>query len=147
MNNKYSFILVLIVTGFFISACKNVPPVTSGIGSSQIVPQEDYREHLQIDNKQLAKKLFISDIKSRTINDLLQLNVTLTSQFKKSLQLQYQFQWFDKEGFAIEIGKTPWKSIELHGMQTASVKGLAPSTEVTTFSVYVRKVPEKFFKF
>ena len=145
MNHKV--LIVLIITGFFISACKNVPPVTSGIGSTPIAPEQQYSEHLQLDNKQLASKLFISDIKSRTNNDLLQVNTTLTSRDKKSLQLQYQFQWFDKDGFAIEVGKSPWKPLELHGMQTATAAGLAPSTKVATFSIYVREVPEKFFKF
>jgi len=139
--------LVLIVTSFFITACKNVPPVTSGIGSSQIEPAQEYSKHLQTDNKQLAVKLHISDIKSRTINDLLQLNLTLASRYEKSQQLQYQFQWFDQDGFAIETGKSPWQALELHGMQTATVTGLAPSTKVSTFSIYVREVPEKFFKF
>lgn len=147
MNNKYPVMLVLIVTGFFITACKNIPPVTSGIGSSQIAPGQKYNEHLQIDNKQLAEQLYISDVKSRTSNDFLQLNLTLTSRYKKSLQLQYQFQWFDKDGFAIEAGKSPWQALELHGMQTATVAGLAPSIKVSTFSLYVREVPETFFKY
>jgi len=139
--------LTLVVTGFMLTACQNLPPVTSGIGSSQITPEQEYSEHLQIDNKQLAAKLYISDVKSRTNNDLLQLNLTLTSRYKKSLQLQYQLQWFDKDGFAIEAGKSPWHAFELHGMQTATVTALAPSTNVTTFSLYVREVPEKFFKY
>tara|TARA_R110001583_G_scaffold12280_9_gene54663 strand:+ start:3770 stop:4213 length:444 start_codon:yes stop_codon:yes gene_type:complete len=147
MNNKYPVMLVLIITGFFITACKNIPPVTAGIGSSQITPGQKYSEHLQVDNKKLAARLYISDIKSRTNNDLLQLNLTLTSRYKKSLQLQYQFQWFDQDGFAIEAGKSPWQALELHGMQTATVAGLAPSANVSTFSIYVREVPEKFFKF
>tara|TARA_R110001592_G_scaffold100022_1_gene284330 strand:- start:6241 stop:6684 length:444 start_codon:yes stop_codon:yes gene_type:complete len=147
MNNKYPVMLVLIITVFFITACKNIPPVTAGIGSSQITPGQKYSEHLQVDNKKLAARLYISDIKSRTNNDLLQLNLTLTSRYKKSLQLQYQFQWFDQDGFAIEAGKSPWQALELHGMQTATVAGLAPSANVSTFSIYVREVPEKFFKF
>lgn len=147
MNNKYPVMLALLMTGFFITACKNIPPVTSGIGSSQLALGQKYSEHLQVDNKKLATRLYISDIKSRTSNDLLQLNATLTSRYKKSLQLQYQFQWFDKEGFAIEAGKSPWQALELHGMQTATVAGLAPSVKATTFSIYVREVPEKFFKF
>jgi uncharacterized protein YcfL len=147
MNKKHPVMLVIIMTSFIISACKNLPPVTSGIGTSQITPEQKYSEHLQIDNKKLAAKLYISDVKSRLNNDLLQLNLTLTSRYKKSLQLQYQFQWFDKGGFVIEAGKSPWHALELHGMQTASVSALAPSTNVTTFSLYVREVPEKFFKY
>jgi len=139
--------LALIAGTFLLSACQNIAPVTSGIGSNQIAPEQKFNQHLQIDNEQLGSKLYISDIKSRTNNSLLQVNAILTSTYKKSLQLQYQFQWFDQDGFVIEVGKSPWKALELHGMQTATAAGLAPSTKASTFSIYVREVPEKFFKF
>ena len=147
MKNQYSAMLILLCLTLVITGCKNVPPVTSGIGSSQIIPGQEYAEHLQVDNKQLAAKLHISDIKSRKNNDLLAINLSLTSRYKKSQQLQYQFQWFDQAGFIIEAGKSPWHPLELHGMQTITVAALAPSTQVATFSLYVREVPEKFFKF
>lgn len=139
--------LLLLMSVFLISACKNVPPVTSGIGSEQLSPEQKYSKHLQVDNKKLASQLYISEIKSRKKNDLLQVNLSLTSTDQKSLQLQYQFQWFDKEGFVIEAGKSPWQSLELHGMQTITVPSVAPTPSVDTFSLYVREVPEKFFKY
>lgn len=152
-NKTMSFIknppllLLLALSIFFISGCVNVPPVTSGIGSEQIYPGQKYSKHLQIDNKKLAGRLHISEIKSRKQNDLLQVNLSLTSTYKKSLQLQYQFQWFDQDGFVIEADKSPWQSLELHGMQTKTVASLAPTPHVTTFSLYVREVSEKFFKY
>jgi len=146
IKNNY-LLLTLLCSILFLSACKNVPPVTSGLGSDQIAPGQKYSKHLQVHNEKLGKQLHISDIKSRTTNDLLQINLSLTSTYEKSLQLQYQFQWFDKEGFAVEPDKSPWQPLELHGMQTNTVAGLAPSTTVASFSIYVREVPEKFFKF
>ncbi|WP_114327531.1 YcfL family protein [Candidatus Colwellia aromaticivorans] len=140
-------LLLLLLSVFFISACKNVPPVTSGIGSEKLALEQKYSKHLQVHNKELASQLHISEIKSRKQNDLLQVNLSLTSTYKKSLQLQYQFQWFDKDGFVIEAGKSPWQSLELHGMQTQTVSSLAPTPNVATFSLYVRKVPEKYFKY
>jgi uncharacterized protein YcfL len=144
---KTPILLCFILPILLLTACKNVPPVTSGIGSEQIAPGQKYKKHLQVHNKELGKQLHISDIRSRTTNDLLEINLGLTSTYKKSLQLQYQFQWFDQQGFAIEAGKSPWQSLELHGMQTIAVAGLAPNSQVSTFSLYVREVPEKFFKF
>lgn len=147
MNNKYRVMLPLITAAFLLSACKNVPPVTSGIGSEQIALGQEYNKFLQVDNSELSTQLYISDIKSRLNNELLQINLSLTSTYKKSLQLQYQFQWFDENNFVIEAGKSPWQALELHGKQTTTVAALAPSTPVTSFKLYVRKVPEKFFKF
>ena len=140
-------LLLLVLPIFFISGCINVQPVTSGIGSEQMYPGEKYSEHLQVDNNKLASQLHISEIKSRNKNDLLQVSLSLTSTYKKSLQLQYQFQWFDQDGFVIEAGKSPWQPLELHGMQTTTVASLAPTSQVATFSLYVREVPEKFFKY
>lgn len=142
-----AMLLPLLLSILFISACQNIPPVTSGIGSEQLSLEQKYSKHLQVHNKKLANKLYISEIKSRKQSDLLHVNLSLTSTYKKSLQLQYQFQWFDKDGFVIEAGKSPWRSLELHGMQTQTVASLAPTSNVATFSLYVREVPEKFFKF
>lgn len=147
MKKEYLMIITLLTFTLAITACKNVPPVTSGVGSTQITPGQKYEKHLKVDNDKLATKLHISDIRSRQNNDLLEINLSLTSTYKKSQQLQYQFQWFDEAGFAIEAGKSPWQPLELHGMQTMTVASLAPSTQVATFSLYVREVPEKFFKF
>jgi len=142
-----TLVIAALTTVLLISSCKNVPPVTSGMGTDQIAPGQKYNKHLQVDNPDLAKKLYISDIRSRANNDLLEVNLTLTSTYQKTLQLQYHFTWFDKDGFVVEANKSPWQPVDLHGMQTAAVPGLAPTTQVTSFSLYVREVPEKFFKF
>ncbi|TWX65660.1 DUF1425 domain-containing protein [Colwellia demingiae] len=147
-TTKRSALLIAALTAtLLISGCKNVPPVTSGMGSDQIAPGQKFSKHLQVHNPELGKKLHISDIRSRTSNELLEINLSLTSTYEKTLKLQYQFTWFDKDGFVIEAGKSPWQPLDLHGMQTATVPGLAPTTQVASFSLYVREVPEKFFKF
>ena len=147
-TTKRSALLIAALTAtLLISGCKNVPPVTSGMGSDQIAPGQKFSKHLQVHNPELGQKLHISDIRSRTSNELLEINLSLTSTYEKTLKLQYQFTWFDNEGFVIEAGKSPWQPLDLHGMQTATVPGLAPTTQVASFSLYVREVPEKFFKF
>jgi uncharacterized protein YcfL len=139
--------LLLVLSTLFISACINISPVTSGIGSEQLALEQKYSKHLQVHNEKLASQLHISEIKTRKRNDLLQVDLSLTSTYKKSLQLQYQFQWFDQDGFVIEAGKSPWQPLEIHGMQSTTVASLAPTPNVVTFSIYVREVPEKFFKY
>ena len=140
-------LMLLVLPIFFLGACVNVLPVTSGIGSEQLALEQQYSKHLEVHNKKLAKQVYISDIKSRKKNDLLQINLSLTSSYKKSLQLQYKFRWFDQDGFVIEAEKSTWQPLELHGMQTEIVASLAPTSQVATFSLYVREVPEKFFKY
>ncbi len=138
---------VLLASGIALSGCQNIQPVTSGMGTDKITQGDNFAKHLEVHNPELKKQLQISDIKSRKTNDLLEINLALTSTYKKSLKLQYHFNWFDKDGFVIESRKTAWKPLDLHGFQTTTLRGLAPSVDVASFSVYVRYVPEKAYKF
>tara|TARA_R110000737_G_scaffold45792_1_gene65830 strand:+ start:139 stop:615 length:477 start_codon:yes stop_codon:yes gene_type:complete len=141
--------LAIILLSVFVSAgCANKkPPVTSGTGTSAMTQGDDFSKHLEVHNADLAKRLFISAVKSRKSNALLEVNLTLTSRYNKSQKLQYHFNWFDSEGFVIEAGKTPWLPLELHGQQSTTLRGLAPNINVSTFNVYVREIPEKAYKY
>ncbi|MBA6391949.1 YcfL family protein [Colwellia sp. BRX10-3] len=139
---------VILVSAIVIAGCANKkPPVTAGTGTSAMTQGDDFSKHLEVHNTDLAKRLFISDVKSRKSNDLLEINLTLTSRYEKSQKLQYHFNWFDEAGFVIEAGKTPWVPLELHGKQSTTLRGLAPNINVSTFSVYVREIPEKAYKY
>lgn len=147
-QNITGCLAVILVSVFITAGCANNKlPVTSGTGTSAITQGDDFSKHLEVQNADLAKKLVISDIKSRKNNGLLQVNLTLTSRYEKSQKLQYHFNWFDEAGFVIEVGKTPWIPLELHGKQSTTLPGLAPNINVSTFNVYVRAIPEKAYKY
>ena len=143
-----SSLAMILLSTMVIAGCANkTPPVTAGTGTSAMTQGDDFSKHLEVHNADLAKRLFISDVKSRKSNDLLEINLTLTSRYEKSQKLQYHFNWFDEAGFVIEAGKTPWVPVELHGKQSTTLRGLAPNTKVSTFSVYVREIPEKAYEY
>jgi uncharacterized protein YcfL len=139
---------VVLLSAFVIGGCANKkPPVTSGMGTSAMTQGDNFSKHLQVDNVDLAKRLFISEVKSRKNNGLLEVNLQLTSRDKKSQKLQYHFNWFDEQGFVIEANKTPWLPLELHGKQSTTLRALAPNINVNSFTVYVRETPEKAYKY
>ncbi|TWX73583.1 YcfL family protein [Colwellia sp. C1TZA3] len=139
---------VILFSALVTTGCaNNKPPVTSGIGTSTMTQGDDFSKHLKVQNADLAKKLVISEVKSRKSNGLLQVNLTLSSRDEKSQKLQYHFNWFDEAGFVIEAGKTPWIPLELQGKQSTTLLGLAPNINVSTFNVYVRAIPEKAYKY
>lgn len=137
--------VITVISSVFFLGCAT--PITSGIGTSAITQGDDFSKHLEVDNPKLAKQLEIIDVKSRKTNGLLEVNLQLNSTYKKSLKLQYHFNWFDAQGFVIESRKTPWKPLELHGFQSTSLSGLAPNEDVASFTVYVREIPEKAYRF
>jgi uncharacterized protein YcfL len=140
---RLSGVTIIISLTFFGCAA----PITSGAGTSAMTQGDDFSTHLQVDNPELGQRLKIINVKSRKTNDLLEINLQLKSRYKKSLKLQYHFNWFDSQGFVIESRKTPWKPFDLHGFQSTTLKGLAPNNQVASFSVYVRDVPEKAYRY
>lgn len=144
---KTLYIMTCFIITFVLVGCVTNPLVTSGMGTQRLKENDDFVKYLKVDNSELAKKLNISSVKSRQANNLLEVNVDLSSRYEKSLKLQYQFNWFDQQGFAVEVGKSPWQFIELHGFQSSTLRGIAPSEAVVSFNIYTREVPEKAYKF
>jgi len=145
MSHFFKSILIIFVSVTVMAGCAK--PVTSGIGTSQMTASDNYRVHLKLDNPKLAKKLQITNVISRMNNDLLQLNLELSSQYKKSQSLQYHFEWFDAQGFSVEAGKAPWMPLDLHGFSVINLAALAPSVKASKFKIYVREVSTKAQKF
>lgn len=139
LNNTSKQFIAALIVAIGVSACQSTkPPITSGLGVESITNEVPPASYLRVDNAVLAEKLTVSDVKHRTVNDLLEVNVELSSQYEKSLKLQYHFNWFDKNGFIVEAGKSPWRPLELHGHQSTMLRGVSPSSAVTSFNVYVR---------
>jgi uncharacterized protein YcfL len=136
---------ITVFSSIFFLGC--AAPITSGIGTSAMTQGDEFSKHLEVHNPKLAQQLKIIDVKSRKTNGLLEVNLQLNSTYKKSLKLQYHFNWFDAQGFVIESRKTPWKPLELDGFQSTSLSGLAPNEHVASFTVYVREIPEKAYRY
>lgn len=130
----------------FLSACATQPD-TRGIGTEKLVKGDQAQAHLVIDNPKLAKKLKIKDVQSRSQNAFLEVNLELASLYNKDQNLQYQFSWYDQQGFAIEARKSYWQPVTLHGHQVISLRASAPHTNATQFKLYVREVPKKAYKY
>ena len=122
-----------LLAALMLSACSS-QPVTSGISVEQ--NKNQFNEQLRVDNPELGKKLAITDVKTRQTNQLTDVVVTLSSQYKKSQYLQYQFNWFDKDGFVIKGNHSPWQALTLFGF----AKTQLPSSDAVTFSLAVREV-------
>ena len=136
---------VTVISSLILFGC--AAPITSGTGTSAMTQGDDFSKYLEVHNPKLGKQLKIIDVKSRKTNGLLEINLQLKSTYKKSLKLQYHFNWFDAQGFVIESRKTPWKPLELHGFQSTSLRALAPNEQVASFTVYVRDIPEKAYRY
>lgn len=130
-------ILIPILAVCILAGCSS-RPITSGISVEQSSAQ--YQQQLKVNNPELGKKLAITDVKTRQTNQLTDVVVTLSSQYKKSQYLQYQFTWYDSDGFVIKGNHSPWQALTLFGFANIQLPGLAPTADAVTFSLTVREV-------
>ncbi|WP_448213965.1 YcfL family protein [Colwellia sp. MEBiC06753] len=141
---RYFFFAVACI---LVAGCASKGPVTTGIGLDAKYEFGQLTTSQQVDNPQLNERLTINSAKSKITNDLLVSNVVLTSQYQYSQNLQYQFTWFDGDGFVIEPNQQAWKALQLHGGQQINLAGIAPNASARAFKFYVRYANEQAYKF
>lgn len=135
--NIYRLVFLVVIASAAIG-CHRIPPVSSGVGVESITNETPPATYLRVDNPELVEKVTITDVKHRLQNNLLNVNVEVSSQYEKTLRLQYHFTWFDENGFVVESDKSPWKPLMLHGYQSLTLQGVAPASNVTSFTLYIR---------
>jgi len=138
MKMGWSLLIAALLIGF---AAGCAAPNTSGftVGSEA----DEYgimQEVLQVDDAKLARQLSVSDMKtSQTRSGMMKASVRLTSGLNKDVVAQSKFAWFDADGSEIDPDGDPWRPLVLHGKETKSIKGIAPTTRAVSFKLRVRR--------
>ena len=134
-------LLYLIACGILISSC--APVTSSNIGGGQALPQGkgDYAfsNYVLINNRALLRDLQITDIKSRMVNDLMQVQVQVLNKSSRNFSFDYSFRWFDTQGFQVEGVGEHWSLVVINGNEVKSIIGVAPNPEAQQFKVSIRK--------
>ena len=115
-------------------------PNTSGITvGAETDADGNLQQLLQVDNAKLARQLHVDDlVVGQTKNGLMKASVQLTSRQNKSIVAQSKFAWFDEGGNEIDPDTDPWRPLVLHGKETRTVQGVAPSASAASFKLRVR---------
>lgn len=133
-NQNYSskiFASVLLVA--LLSACS-----TSGIEAIGTPADAEVQKHLLIHNDALAKKMTISDMRTRKTGGLLEVKLTLSNLTPRDKAVSYRFSWFDDDEFEVEAGVDGWTPVSLHGAQSISIQGVAPNGSVKSYRLNVK---------
>ncbi|MFO6424749.1 YcfL family protein [Motilimonas sp. KMU-193] len=130
--------LVLVMIFFAgLTACMQMP--TTGIG----IDDMNLQAKVKIDNRALADKLELSDVRTKRSNDFLVVQARVANLYPYQQTLQYKFYWFDQYGFEVEQQGQPWLPLTLHGGQVAHIQGVAPNSAAQNVHVYIREVLKK----
>ena len=115
-------------------------PNTSGITvGAETDADGNLQQLLQVDNAKLARQLHVDDlVVGQTKNGLMKASVQLTSRQNKSIVAQSKFAWFDEGGNEIDPDTDPWRPLVIHGKETRTVQGVAPTAGATAFKLRVR---------
>lgn len=113
----------------------------SASNQATYAPDEEgqYQEVLKSSNSMLQSRLSIVELKKRRVGDLMQVQATLENNWKFELDFQYQFKWFDKDGFEINREGQAWQQLVMGGRTRANVQGAAPNPTATTVEIWVRE--------
>lgn len=112
---------------------------TSGtVGSIEKTGEDAYASRINYNNTILATRLKVSGIKTRKVDNLLQVSVDLHNHWDFDLDFEYKFKFYDKDGFEVAPDGRPWTPIVITGNETASVQAIAPNPTAETFMIYTK---------
>ncbi|MCE2572486.1 YcfL family protein [Motilimonas eburnea] len=131
---KWTLVMVLLAG---LAACAQMPTTGIGIDNINLEPK------VRIDNRELADKLELGNVKTKRTNDLLTVQARVANLYPYEQTLQYKFYWFDQFGFEVEHQGQPWLPLTLHGGQVAHIQGVAPNSAAQNVHVYIREVLKK----
>ena len=118
-------------------AAPNTAGTTVGVEADA---EGSLQQVLQTDNAKLARQLTVEDMSvGQTKNGLMKASVKLTSKLNKDVVAQSKFAWFDAEGVEIDPDTDPWRPLVLHGKETRTIQGVAPSTQAASFKLRIRE--------
>jgi len=95
-----------------------------------------------VNNKSFAKGVELTDIVARKVNNLLQIQVVLTSLKSDTIRFEHSFEWFDAEGFKVESQAEHWTPEVIYGKQVLRIEGIAPNEMAESFKFMVREPTE-----
>ena len=115
-------------------------PNTSGLTvGAEADADGNLQQLLQVDNAKLARQLHVDDLTvGQTKNGLMKVGVKLTSRQNKSIVAQSKFVWFDADGNEIDPDTDPWRPLVIHGKETRTIQGVAPTAAAVSFKLRVR---------
>ena len=97
-----------------------------------------YQSNIEYHSLQIRSRLAISDVRQRYVGDLLQVSVDLHNRWEAKLDFQYQFRFYDEDGFEVASDSRPWTPLVITGNDTATVQATAPNPSATSFKIIAR---------
>ncbi len=101
----------------------------------------------QVTDYKFGNKLIVSQIIGDISGGLHNGNVVIKNTTKSSMNLQYQFTWYDQNNREMDIDGSAWTPITVYAKNQKTLSSIAPNPTATQFRVSIRELnATKVFK-
>ena len=116
----------------YISACSTVTTAKAGSG-------DENEARVEYMERSFSTKLAVLDLKDRKLGNLLQVNATLRNKWHITLRFQYQFRFFDQDGFPVSPESRPWIPLTIAGNDEVDVTAVAPNPSAEHYKIVIQR--------
>ncbi len=129
--NKFFFIVCSVAVLAILAGCVSEMVIVEKSGERYTLAGESLLKRFQVE---------IEDYSSREVNGMLEAQVRGRNRTDRDIQFEYRYKWLDADGFEIDTQMSTWKPLNLHGRETAFMKGISPSPDAVDFQLVVRRI-------
>lgn len=129
-----------------LTGCRTPTPANTSTLSAEPagnVREVDYtakKNELLVGDSSLLRDLVIERARVRTLaSGLPQAQLDLQNTTRYNINYEYQFEWFDADGFRIDAPNQSWSGDVAPGTTSRHVQAVGPSPAAKTFKVRVRR--------
>lgn len=124
-------IMLIAATAALLAGCDTMNTVERS--ARQSVPNIVADKRIITDTS-LDQYAFVSAInEGRTPQGLLRIQAEIANTTSDYKNVNYKFEWFDKNGMIVESPASPWKDLSIEGGERRYVTGVAPNADVVDF--------------
>ena len=94
---------------------------------------------LRYDSASLSGAFELLEVNRATSGDIVRAQVHLRNKSSFSVNYQYKFRWYDRNGFEIAPEGEPWRPQRAAGKAEVRLQAVAPNPAVARFELWLRE--------
>ena len=137
--NMSKLTMIAFGAALVVAGCAEYPHETAG--TSLTLKHEEGSSVLFEGNTRLKNRVQVTAVTyDKTPSGLNRVNIQLTSQDHRHLHLQYRIAWYNAEGMEIDADTRTYRPLNLEGLDSVTVTGVANSPAAVTSRLRLREM-------
>lgn len=114
----------------FLSGCRTCTEAmwNPGLGGNQFVEPSATTQ---------SRVSTIKELKGKSVGGVLQGSAVVESRSSSQQQIEYQFTWYDKDGFVTGNDSPPWQPVTLYPRGTQQLQAVGPNTLAASYKIQI----------